>query len=108
MLVFPQMDPTNSHGFLFGRFDPSRPLAFKMETGQETEHFQENVFRTPRHSLLRDQIFSSISKGFYLSPNGEIIEVMPPRGGAFWRSLEWTQPILEFLLPGVLVVSSPF
>ena len=34
MLVFPQMDPTNSHGFLFGRFDPSRPLAFKMETGQ--------------------------------------------------------------------------
>ena len=22
MLVFPQMDPTDSHGFLFGRFDP--------------------------------------------------------------------------------------
>ena len=77
-------------------------------TGQKTEHCQENVFRTLRQSLLREQIFSSISKGFYLSPNGEIIEVMPPRGGAFWRSLEWTQPILEFILPGVLVVSSPF
>ena len=45
-------------------------------TGQKTEHCQENVFRTPRQSLLRDQIFSSISKGFYLSPSGEIIGVM--------------------------------
>ena len=34
-------------------------------TGQKTEHCQENVFRTLRRSLLRDQIFSSISKGFY-------------------------------------------
>ena len=34
-------------------------------TGQKTEHCQENVFRTPRYSLLRDQIFSSISKGFF-------------------------------------------
>ena len=42
-------------------------------TGQKTEHCQENVFRTPRQSLLRDQIFSSISKGFHLSPRGEII-----------------------------------
>ena len=48
-------------------------------TGQKTEHCQENVFRTPRQSLLRDQIFSSISKGFYLSPSGEIIGLMPPR-----------------------------
>ena len=47
-------------------------------TGQKTEHCQENVFRTPRQFLLRDQIFSSISKGFYLSP-GEIIGVMPLR-----------------------------
>ena len=29
-------------------------------------------------------------------------------GGAFWRSLEPRWPILEFLSPGVLVVSSPF
>ena len=37
MLVFPQMDLTNSHGFLFGRFDPRGTLAFKMETGQPQE-----------------------------------------------------------------------
>ena len=48
-------------------------------TGQKTEHCQENVFRTPRHSLLIDQIFSSIIKGFYLSPSGEIIVLMPLR-----------------------------
>ena len=48
-------------------------------TGQKTEHCQENVFRTRRQSLLRDQIFSLISKGFYLSPSGEIIGVMPPK-----------------------------
>ena len=47
-------------------------------TGQKTEHCQ-NVFRTPRQSLLRDQIFSSISKGFYLSPSGEIIRLMSSR-----------------------------
>ena len=35
MLVFPQLDPTNSHGFLFRRFDPRGPLAFKMEMGQQ-------------------------------------------------------------------------
>ena len=27
MLVFPQMDPTNSHSFLFGRSDPRGPPA---------------------------------------------------------------------------------
>ena len=48
-------------------------------TGQKTEHCQENVFRTLRHSLLKDQIFSSIRKGFYLSPSGETIRLMPPR-----------------------------
>ena len=48
-------------------------------TGQKTEHCQENVFRTLRQSLLREQIFSSNSKCFYLSPSGEIIGVMPPR-----------------------------
>ena len=48
-------------------------------TGQQTQHCQENVFRTPRQLLLRDQIFSLVSKGFYLSPSGEIIGVMSPR-----------------------------
>ena len=48
-------------------------------TGQKTEHCQENVFGTLRNSLLRGQIFSLISEGFYLPPSGEIIGVMPPR-----------------------------
>ena len=41
MLVFPQMDPTNSPGFLFGRFDPRGPPAFKMETGQQGPQEEE-------------------------------------------------------------------
>ena len=41
MLVFPQMDPTNSHGSLFGRFDPRGPPAFKMETGQQGPQEEE-------------------------------------------------------------------
>ena len=36
----------------------------------------KNIFRIPRHSLLRNQIFSLISKGFYLSPSREIIRSM--------------------------------
>ena len=76
-------------------------------TGQETEHYQENVFRTPRHSLLRDQIFSLINKSFHLSPSGEIIGLMPPRV-ALARFSEPPWAILEFLPPGVLVVLSPF
>ena len=42
-------------------------------------HCQENVFRTPRHSVLKDQIFSSISKGFYLSPRRGVIRLMSLR-----------------------------
>ena len=42
-------------------------------------HCQENVFTTPRHSLLKDQIFSSISKGFYLSPRRGVIRLMSLR-----------------------------
>ena len=41
MLVFPQMDPTNSHGFLFGRFDPRGPSAFKMGMGQQGPQGEE-------------------------------------------------------------------
>ena len=48
-------------------------------TGQQAEHCQESVFRTPRHSLLRDQIFSLIGKGFYLSSREEVIGLMPSR-----------------------------
>ena len=45
MLVFPQMDPTNSHGFLFGRFNPREPLAFKMEMGQQGPQEEEIPIR---------------------------------------------------------------
>ena len=41
MLVYPQMDPTNLHGFLFGIFDPRGPPAFKMETGQQGPQEEE-------------------------------------------------------------------
>ena len=41
MLVFPQMDPKNSHGFLFRRFDPRGAPAFKMETGQQKPQEEE-------------------------------------------------------------------
>ena len=49
------------------------------EAQASRQHCQENVFRTPRYFLLRDQIFSLISKGFYLSPSGEIIRLMSLR-----------------------------
>ena len=44
--------------------------------GSKSKHSDKNIFRIPRHSLLRNQIFSLISKGFYLSPSGEIIRSM--------------------------------
>ena len=39
-----------------------------------------------------------------MSPRGEI-KVDAAEGGAFWRSLEPPWPVLEFLPPGVFVVS---
>ena len=44
---------------------------------KQSEHSE--AFRTLRHFLLRNQIFSLISKGFYLSPRGEIIRLISPR-----------------------------
>ena len=41
MLVFLQMDPMNSHGFLFTRFNPRGPPAFKMEMGQQERQEEE-------------------------------------------------------------------
>ena len=41
MLVLPQMDPTNSLGFLFGRFDPRGPPAFNMDMKQEKPQREE-------------------------------------------------------------------
>ena len=63
MLLFLQMDPMNSHGFLFGRFDPRGHLAFKMEMGQQKPQEEEipvqamaalkisKKHRTQRHQL---------------------------------------------------------
>ena len=45
MLVFPQMDPMNSHGFLFTRFNPRGPPAFKMEMGQQERQEEEIPIR---------------------------------------------------------------
>ena len=41
MLLFLQMDPTNSHGFLFGRFDLRGPPTFKLETKQQRPQEEE-------------------------------------------------------------------
>ena len=64
---------------------------------------QKNIFRTPRHSLLRDRIFSLMSKGFYLSPRGEIIRLMPLRavlsgGLKSCHGLYWNFFLLGLLL----------
>ena len=44
---------------------------------------KKNIFRILRHSLLRNQIFSLISKGFYLSPSREIIRSMMSNAAFF-------------------------
>ena len=59
MLVFPQMDPTNSHGFLFRRFDPRGAPAFKMEIGQQK----------PQEEEIPIQVIGSIAR--MISPLGE-------------------------------------
>ena len=41
MLVLPQMDPMNSHGFLFGRFDLRGPPTFKLEMKQQKPQEEE-------------------------------------------------------------------
>ena len=45
MLVFPQMDPMNSHGYLFGKFDLRGTPAFKMETKQQKSEEEEIPIR---------------------------------------------------------------
>ena len=46
---------------------------------KQSKQSDKNIFMIPRYFLLRNQIFSLISKGFYLSPRGEIIRLMSPR-----------------------------
>ena len=65
--------------------------------GSKSKHSDKNIFRIPRHSLLRNQIFSLISKGFYLSPCRDIIRSMTSsavflgnfssRHGLYWKLL---------------------
>ena len=45
------MDPMNSHGFLFGRFDPRGPLAFKIEMRQQKP--QEEEIPIPAMAALK-------------------------------------------------------
>ena len=67
---------------------------------------KKNIFRISRHFLLRNQIFSLISKGVYLSPSREIIRLVTlsvayfghfkSRHGLYWN----------FFSPGVFDVLS--
>ena len=41
MLLFLQMDPVNSHGFFFRRFDLRGPPTFKLETKQQKPQKEE-------------------------------------------------------------------
>ena len=43
---------------------------------KQSKHSSKNIFRILRQSLLRNQIFSLINKGFYLSSSREIIRLM--------------------------------
>ena len=68
-----------------------------------TEHSDKKVFRTLRHSLLRNQILNMISEDFYLSPSGEIVGLMSPRAvlsGDLWscHSPYWNFFLSVFLL----------
>ena len=68
-----------------------------LSEGSKSKNSDKNIFRILRHSLLRNQIFSLISKGFYLSPSGEIIRSMTSsvaflgnfssRHGLYWKLL---------------------
>ena len=63
MLLFLQMDPMNSHGFLFGIFNLRGPPTFKLETKQQKPQEEEipvqamaalkisKKHRTQRHQL---------------------------------------------------------
>ena len=67
---------------------------------------KKNIFRILRHSLLRNQIFSLISKGFYLPPSREIIRSVTLSVAFFGNFLKPPWLVLEFLPSGVFVVSS--
>ena len=75
---------------------------------KQSKHNDKNIFRIPRHSLLRNQIFSLISKGFYLSPSREIIRLMTLSAAFLGKFLKPPWLVLEFLPPRGFLVSSLF
>ena len=78
-----------------------------LSRGSKSKHSDRNIFRIPRHSLLRNQIFSLINKGSYLSSSGEIIRSMTSSAafvgnfsschGLYWKLLLGISPFLLHL-----------
>ena len=52
MLVFPQIDPMNSHGFFSGRFDPRGTPAFNIEMRQQKLQEEEIPVQAPAASKI--------------------------------------------------------
>ena len=73
---------------------------------KQSKHSDKNIFRIPRHSLLRNQIFSLISKGFYLSPSREIIRLMTLSAAFLGKFLKPPWLVLESPPPGDFAISS--
>ena len=74
--------------------------------GSKSKHSNKNIFWIPRHSLLRNQIFSLISKGFYLSPSREIIRLMTLSAAFLGKFLKPPWLVLESPPPGDFAISS--
>ena len=73
---------------------------------KQSKHSNKNIFRIPRHSLLRNQIFSLISKGFYLSPSREIIRLMTLSAAFLGKFLKPPWLVLKSPPPGDFAISS--
>ena len=71
-LVFPQMDPTNSHGFLFGRSDPRGPPAFEIETNEQKCQEEEIPIRAMAALKISRKHHPRRHQPFYLPSWGQI------------------------------------
>ena len=67
---------------------------------------KKNIFRISRHFLLRNQIFSLISKGVYLSPSREIIRSVTLSVAFFGNFISRHGLYWNFFSPGVFDVLS--
>ena len=72
MLVFPQMDPTNSHSFLFGRSDPRGPPAFEIETNEQKCQEEEIPIRAMAALKISRKHHARRHQPFYLPSWGQI------------------------------------